>query len=121
VAAAPPPVLLDRIRRDPLECLVSDRFECLLTLYFGDHFTRAQMLTLFAIPPEMEADFDLFKTKFSSFQSTQAGIDDRQTWGVVLRACVKALQFGDITKAQFNTIAGLTLSTSSQAVIGMQS
>ena len=104
-------VLLDRIGRNQAlpseEQFGGHRFEACLALYFHGKFTRAQMLTFFTIPPAMEADFDKLKTKHDSAGGSAAQL----VWMQDLHACVKALQFGDITKAQFNTFTGLTLAT----------
>ena len=108
-------VLLDRIARDPTlpgtERVTGHRIENALKLYCHGKVTRAQMLNFFNIPAAMEADFDQFKTRFDSFPGTTAGRCDKIEFLQDVEACIIALQLGDITKAQFNTFTGLTLTT----------
>jgi hypothetical protein len=108
-------VLLDRIARDPTlpstERVTGHRIENALKLYFHGHLTRAQMLAFFDIPAAMEVDFDKFKTRFDSFGTNLAGEKARLQYTQDLEACIIGLQLGDLTKAQFNTFTGLTLTT----------
>lgn len=109
-------VLLDRIARDQnlpgSERVVGHRIENALKLYCHGKITRAQMINFFNIPLAMEADFDLIKARFDSFASTTAGRCDKIEYLQDLEAAIIGLQLGDITKAQFNTFTGLSLSTS---------
>ena len=107
--------LLDRIARaDSLpsnEKVTGHRIENALVLYFHGKVTRTQMIDIFGIPPAMEADFDQFKTKYDSFGSSAAQVDLKHQYVQDVIACVTLLQLGDITKTQFNTFTGLTLTT----------
>jgi hypothetical protein len=108
-------VLLDRIARDPKlpasERVAGHRVETALVLYFHDKITRAQLISYFNIPPAMQADFDQFKARYASFGTTAVQLELRNQYVQDVQACVVALQFGDITKAQFNTFTGLNLAT----------
>jgi hypothetical protein len=108
-------VLLDRIARDAslpnTERVTGHRIENALKLYFHGKLTRAQMLSFFNVPAAMEADFDQFKTRFDSFGTSAAQINLRHEYVQDVEACIIGLQLGDLTKAQFNTFTGLTLST----------
>ena len=107
--------LLDRLARaenlPANERVTGHRFENALKLYFHGKITRTQMLNFFSIPAAMEADFDKFKARYDSFPTTTAGRDDRHMYVQDVEACIIGLQLGDITKAQFNTFTGLTLTT----------
>jgi len=68
------------------------------------------MLALFDIPVDLEADFDKFKTRYDSFSLvTLAGTAAALSYVMLVEACIISLQFGDLTRAQFNTFTGLDL------------
>jgi hypothetical protein len=103
-------VLLDRIAQD----LAIDSslwfqghgFENAMKLYLHDKVDRATVLTRGNIPPEQEADFDQFKTYFLALAPT-----DRQAWVQVMEACTVLLQQDSISRDEYNSFTGLTLST----------
>jgi hypothetical protein len=108
--------LLDRIARaenlPSNERVTGHRLENALKLYFHGKVTRTQMINFFNIPASMEADFDQFKTRYDSFGGSAAQLDLRHQYVQDIEACIIGLQLGDITKNQFNTFTGLSLSTS---------
>lgn len=105
--------LIDRLARDDNlpqnERMTGHIFEYALTLYFHGHFTRTQIINFFNIPTNMETDFDQFKTKYDGFLNNNTGRFDRTEWVSDLEACMVGLQNEVLTKTQFNTILGLTL------------
>lgn len=104
--------LLDRISRSTSlpanERVIGHRVESAFKLYCHGKVTRTQMINFFNIPAGMETDFDKFKTKYDSFVTNL----DKEKWLMDLESCVFAIQNGDITKANFNSILGLTLDES---------
>jgi hypothetical protein len=105
--------LLDRIARSEslpqTERVGGHRLENALKLYFHGKLTRNQMLNFFSIPASMEADFDQFKTRYDSFGGSAAQMDLRHQYVQDIEACIIGLQLGDLTKNQFNTFTGLSL------------
>jgi len=103
--------LLDRLRRDNTlpsnERVQGHLFEYAMTLYFHGHFTRQNIINFFNIPANFESDFDKFKTKYDSFTNNQK--IERIEWLQDLEACMVGIQNEVLTKTQFNTILGLTL------------
>jgi len=105
--------LLDRIsRKDDLphdERMAGHLLENGLKLYFHGKVTRPQIINFLRIPSQFESDFDKFKTKFDGFANNPDGIKEQNYWVQDLEGCVIGIQTGYISKANFNSILGLTL------------